>query len=162
MAYKDPENTLVMETSKGTVVIEMRPDLAPGHVEHIKKLAREKFYDGIKFHRVIEGFMIQGGDYENADGTGGEGCRNKYLPDEFAPKLSHTRGMVSMANKGPDTNSSQFFIVQEDATFLDGRHSIIGKVIEGMDVVDKIAGVNIDQADRPIREITIKRAIPAQ
>lgn len=132
---KDPENTLVMETTKGTVVIEMRPDLAPNHVAHIKKLVREKFYDGIVFHRVIEGFMAQTG-CPNGTGTGG----SKYpdLRQEFNAE-PHVRGICSMARAmNPNSANSQFFICFDDARFLDKQYTVWGKVIEGMENVDKI------------------------
>ena len=143
MAYKDPENTLVIETTKGTVVVEMRPDLAPNHVAHIKKLAREGQYDGVVFHRVIEGFMAQTGDVRHGKGdntsragTGGSDYPN--LKQEFS-KEPHTRGVTSMARSNdPDSANSQFFIVFDDATFLDNKYTVWGKVIEGMDNVDKI------------------------
>ena len=134
MTALDPENTLVIETTKGKVVIAMRPDLAPKHVDHIKKLAREGFYDGIVFHRVIEGFMAQTG-CPHGTGTGGSGQK---LKAEFN-KEPHTRGAVSMARASdPDSGDSQFFIVFDDATFLDKQYTVWGKVIEGMDNVDKI------------------------
>ena len=107
--------------------------------------------------RVIDGFMIQGGDYEFANGTGGASYWGDELEDEFSPNLSHVRGAVSMANRGPNTNGSQFFIVQKDAPFLDGRHSIFGQVTKGMDVVDKIATTKADMSDRPLEEIIIER-----
>ncbi len=132
---KDPENTLVLETTKGRVVIEMRPDLAPGHVAHIKKLAREGFYDGIVFHRVIEGFMAQTG-CPNGTGTGG----SKYpdLKQEFNAE-PHVRGTASMARaQNPNSANSQFFICFDDARFLDRQYTVWGKVIEGMDNVDQI------------------------
>jgi peptidylprolyl isomerase len=132
--YKDPENTLVVETSKGPVVIELRPDLAPKHVERIKTLAREGFYDGIVFHRVIDGFMAQTGCPQGT-GTGGSG---KNLKAEFN-KEPHVRGTVSMARAAsPDSGDSQFFICFDDATFLDNQYTAWGNVIEGMDNVDKI------------------------
>ena len=135
MAYKDPENTLVMETSKGTVVIEMRPDLAPGHVAHIKKLAREKFYDGIKFHRVIDGFMAQTG-CPHGTGTGGSSYPD--LEAEFNDE-PHVRGTASMARSSmPNSANSQFFICFEDASFLNRQYTVWGKVIEGMENVDQI------------------------
>ena len=134
MAYKDPENTLVIETTKGKVVIEMRPDLAPGHVEHIKKLAREGQYDGVVFHRVIDGFMAQTGDPQGT-GTGGMG---DLLPAEFS-KEPHVRGVVSMARTNdPNSARSQFFIVFKDSNFLDGPYTVWGKVTSGMEFVDKI------------------------
>lgn len=132
---KDPENTLVMETTKGTVVIEMRPDLAPNHVAHIKKLVREKFYDGIVFHRVIDGFMAQTGCPQ---GTGTGGSQYPDLKQEFNAE-PHVRGTVSMARAmNPNSANSQFFICFDDARFLDKQYTVWGKVIEGMDNVDKI------------------------
>ena len=135
-AYKDPENTLLIETSKGNVVIELRADLAPKHVERIKQLARENFYDGIVFHRVIDGFMAQTGCPQGR-GTGGSAHPN--LPAEFN-KEKHVRGVCSMArSSNPNSANSQFFICFDDATFLDGQYTAWGKVIEGMDNVDKLA-----------------------
>ena len=133
--YKDPENTLVMETTKGKVVIELRPDLAPKHVERIKTLARDKFYDGIVFHRVLEGFMAQTG-CPHGTGTGGSKLGN--LPAEFSAE-PHVRGVCSMArSSSPDSANSQFFICFAKADFLDKQYTVWGKVIEGMDNVDKI------------------------
>jgi peptidylprolyl isomerase len=132
---KDPENTLLMETSKGAVVIALRPDLAPKHVERIKKLVREKFYDGIVFHRVIDGFMAQTGCPK---GTGTGGSKYENLPAEFTGE-THQRGVCSMARaSNPDSANSQFFIVFDDASFLDKKYTVWGQVIEGMDNVDKI------------------------
>ncbi|MEQ1901497.1 MAG: peptidylprolyl isomerase [Devosia sp.] len=133
--YKDPENTLLIETTQGPVVIEMRPDLAPNHVAHIKKLAREGFYDGIVFHRVIDGFMAQTG-CPNGTGTGGSKYPN--LKQEFNAE-PHVRGVASMARaQSPDSANSQFFIVFDDARFLDRQYTVWGKVTSGMDNVDKI------------------------
>ena len=135
-ATKDPENTLIMETTKGRVVIELRPDLAPQHVERIKTLARKGFYDGIKFHRVIEGFMAQTGCPRGV-GTGGSDLPN--LPAEFNSE-KHVRGVCSMArSSNPNSANSQFFICFDDATFLDRQYTAWGKVIEGMENVDKLA-----------------------
>jgi cyclophilin family peptidyl-prolyl cis-trans isomerase len=132
---KDPENTLVIETTKGRVVIAMRPDLAPKHVERIKELARERFYDGVVFHRVIDGFMAQTG-CPHGTGTGGSDKGN--LPAEFSSE-PHVRGVCSMARAAsPNSASSQFFICFDDATFLDKKYTVWGKVIEGMENVDKI------------------------
>lgn len=132
--YANPEDTLVVETTQGTVVIEARPDLAPGHVARIKELAREGFYDGIVFHRVIDGFMAQTG-CPHGTGTGGSG---KKLTAEFNDER-HERGTVSMARAAsPDSGDSQFFICFGDASFLDGQYTAWGKVIDGMDNVDKI------------------------
>jgi len=132
---KDPENTLIMETTKGKVVIQLRPDLAPKHVERLKKLAREGFYDGIVFHRVIDGFMAQTGCPQ---GTGTGGSKYGNLPAEFNAE-PHVRGVCSMARaQNPNSANSQFFICFGDATFLDRQYTAWGKVIEGMENVDKI------------------------
>ncbi len=142
-AIKDPENTLIIETTKGRVVIAMRPDLAPKHVAHIKTLARQGFYDGIVFHRVIEGFMAQTG-CPSGTGTGGSKLPN--LKAEFN-KEPHVRGVCSMArSSSPDSANSQFFICFDDASFLNGQYTAWGKVIEGMDNVDKI------KRGEPVRE----------
>jgi peptidylprolyl isomerase len=134
-AIKDPENTLIMETTKGNVVIALRPDLAPKHVERIKQLAREGFYDGIVFHRVIDGFMAQTGCPQ---GTGTGGSKYGNLPAEFNAE-PHVRGVCSMArSQNPNSANSQFFICFDDATFLDKQYTVWGKVIDGMDNVDKI------------------------
>ncbi len=130
----DPENTLIIETTQGPVKIGLRPDLAPNHVARIKELAREGFYDGTPFHRVIEGFMAQGGD-PTGTGTGGSG---KKLKAEFS-REPHVRGVASMARaQNPDSADSQFFICFDDARFLDGQYTVWGEVIEGMENVDKI------------------------
>jgi cyclophilin family peptidyl-prolyl cis-trans isomerase len=135
MSQADSENTLIIETTKGPIVIEMRPDLAPGHVERIKKLAREGFYDGVPFHRVIDGFMAQTG-CPHGTGTGGSDYPN--LKAEFNAE-PHVRGVCSMARaQSPDSANSQFFIVFDDATFLDKQYTVWGKVVEGMENVDKI------------------------
>ena len=132
---KDPENALILETTQGRVVIEMRPDLAPGHVDRIKMLARENFYDGIVFHRVIEGFMAQTG-CPHGTGTGGSDHGN--LGAEFNAE-PHVRGVCSMARAAsPNSANSQFFICFGDAGFLDNQYTAWGKVIEGMENVDKI------------------------
>jgi peptidyl-prolyl cis-trans isomerase B (cyclophilin B) len=131
----DPENTLVLETTKGHVVIALRPDLAPNHVERIKTLARQGFYDGVPFHRVIEGFMAQTGD---PTGTGAGGSDLPDLKAEFN-REPHVRGTVSMARtSAPHSANSQFFICFDDATFLDNQYTVWGKVVEGMENVDKI------------------------
>lgn len=130
----DPENTLIMETTQGPVTIEMRPDLAPNHVARIKELAREGFYDGVVFHRVIDGFMAQTG-CPHGTGTGGSG---KKLAAEFN-SAKHERGTASMARAAnPDSADSQFFICFEDAPFLNGQYTVWGQVTDGMENVDKI------------------------
>lgn len=134
MTLKDVENTLILETSKGRVVIEMLPDIAPNHVARIKELTREGFYNGIVFHRVIDGFMAQTGCPQGT-GTGGSG---KKLKAEFT-KAPHHRGAVSMARAAsPDSGDSQFFICFDDSSFLNGQYTVWGQVIEGMENVDKI------------------------
>ena len=131
----DPENTLVLETTKGRVVIALRPDLAPNHVERIKTLARQGFYDGVPFHRVIEGFMAQSGD---PTGTGSGGSELPDLKAEFNTE-PHVRGICSMARtNAPNSANSQFFICFDEARFLDKQYTVWGKVVEGMDNVDKI------------------------
>ena len=131
----DPENTLVMETTKGRVVIKLRPDLAPGHVERVKLLAREGFYDGIVFHRVIDGFMAQVG-CPHGTGTGGSSYPD--LKQEFNAE-PHVRGICSMARaQNPNSANSQFFIVFDDARFLDKQYTVWGQVVEGMENVDTI------------------------
>jgi peptidylprolyl isomerase len=130
----DPENLLILETSQGTVVVAMRPELAPRHVDRIRQLAREGFYDGVVFHRVIDGFMAQTGD-PTGTGTGGSGVK---LKAEFSGE-PHVRGTVSMArSQNPDSADSQFFICFEDAPWLNGQYTVWGTVVEGMQNVDKI------------------------
>ncbi|MFZ3005632.1 MAG: peptidylprolyl isomerase [Phenylobacterium sp.] len=129
----DAENTLIMTLESGPVTIKLRPDLAPGHVDRIKELAREGFYDGVVFHRVIPGFMAQGGD---PTGTGSGGSDRPNLTAEFS-KEPHIRGVCSMARTNqPNTANSQFFICFDDAKFLDGQYTVWGEVTEGMDLVD--------------------------
>ena len=129
----DAENTLIMTLESGPVTIKLRPDLAPGHVERIKELAREGFYDGVVFHRVIPGFMAQGGD---PTGTGTSGSDKPNLTAEFS-KQPHVRGVCSMARTNqPNSANSQFFICFDDAKFLDGQYTVWGEVTEGMDLVD--------------------------
>jgi cyclophilin family peptidyl-prolyl cis-trans isomerase len=156
MATADPENTLLIETTQGPVVIELRPDLAPKHVERIKQLAREGFYDGIPFHRVIEGFMAQTGCPKGL-GTGGSSYPN--LKAEFN-REPHVRGVCSMARaQSPDSANSQFFIVFDDATFLDNQYTVWGKVVEGMENVDKIK--RGEPVQNPDRMISVKVAADA-
>ncbi|AEO48260.1 peptidylprolyl isomerase [Rhodospirillum rubrum F11] len=134
----DPENTLYMDLKDGRVVIELRPDLAPKHVERIKLLVRKGFYDGTPFHRVIDGFMVQGGD---PTGTGRGGSDLPDLPAEFSPpsKARHLRGVTSMARTAdPDSANSQFFIMLAPSSHLDGQYTIWGQVTKGMDFVDMI------------------------
>ena len=131
----DAENTLIMTLENGPVTIELRPDLAPGHVDRIKELAREGFYDGVVFHRVIPGFMAQGGD---PTGTGAGGSDKANLKAEFSSE-PHVRGVCSMARTpNPNSANSQFFICFDDATFLDGQYTVWGKVTGGMEYIDAL------------------------
>jgi peptidylprolyl isomerase len=148
----DPENTIVIDVagsnnaSKGQIVIKLRTDLAPQHAERIKTLAREHFYDGVPFHRVIEGFMAQTGDGQNRNGTGGSKYPN--LAAEFS-QVPFKRGIVGMARKGdPNSANSQFFIMFKEASGLNGQYTVIGEVVSGMNVVDKIKrGEPVDKPD---------------
>jgi peptidylprolyl isomerase len=129
------EDTLILTLDTGEVTIRLRPDLAPGHVARIKELVREGFYDGVVFHRVIPGFMAQGGD---PTGTGRGGSDKPNLKAEFS-REPHVRGVCSMARTAnPDSANSQFFICFDDATFLDGQYTVWGEVVEGMDAVDAL------------------------
>ena len=152
----DAENTLIMTLESGPVTIKLRPDLAPGHVERIKELAREGFYDGVVFHRVIPGFMAQGGD---PTGTGTSGSDKPNLTAEFS-KQPHVRGVCSMARTNqPNTANSQFFICFDDAKFLDGQYTVWGEVTEGMDLVDGLPQGEPPRA--PGKIVTMKVAADA-
>lgn len=140
----DPQNTVRMETTKGAVVIALRPDLAPKHVERIKTLVREKFYDNAPFHRVIEGFMAQTGDGDKGNGTG----KSKYpnVPAEFSA-TPFKRGIIGMARASdPNSANCQFFITYADAPHLTGQYTVVGQVVSGMEVVDKL------KRGEPVRE----------
>ena len=147
MVENDPENTLILETTQGNVTIVLRPDLAPNHCARIKELARENFYDGIVFHRVIDGFMAQTGCPQGT-GTGGSG-RN--LSAEFNDE-PHVRGTTSMARSAsPDSADSQFFICFDDSPFLNGEYTVWGRVVDGMENVDKIKrGEPVNDPDKII------------
>lgn len=177
------EKLIEMETNRGTIKIKLFPEIAPKAVENFLTHAENGYYDGIIFHRVIPDFMIQGGDPQGA-GFGGESIWGEPFEDEFSPNAFNIRGALSMANAGPGTNGSQFFIVQnknlhpqmagqmESAGFpaevieaykaggtphLDGRHTVFGQVIDGMDVVDEIANVSVGPQDKPVHDITIDK-----
>lgn len=149
-AAMDKENTLYIDLKDGRVVIEMRPDLAPNHVAQIKKLARAGKYDGVVFHRVIEGFMAQTGDGQRFNGTGGSKYPN--LPAEFS-NVPFKRGIVGMARSSePNSANSQFFITYADASFLNGKYTVVGEVVSGMDVVDKIKrGEPVQDPDKMVK-----------
>jgi peptidylprolyl isomerase len=132
----DRQNAIVIDTTKGRIVIKLRPDIAPQHAERIKQLAREGYYNNVPFHRVIDGFMAQTGDGKNFDGTGGSKYPN--LKAEFS-NVPFKRGIVGMARAGsPDSANSQFFIMYADGSFLNGKYTVVGDVVSGMDVVDKL------------------------
>jgi peptidyl-prolyl cis-trans isomerase A (cyclophilin A) len=142
-----------METSQGTVVLDLYEDLTPITVNNFVALARDGFYDGLIFHRVIEGFMIQGGDPQG-DGTGGPGYT---FEDEIVDGITFEEpGLLAMANSGPDTNGSQFFITVAPTPHLDGLHTIFGRVIDGMDVVRSVSRVETDDQDRPVEPVVIE------
>ncbi|MBQ3230127.1 MAG: peptidylprolyl isomerase [Clostridia bacterium] len=149
---------IVMENG-GVIKLELYHNVAPITVENFVKLANENFYDGLIFHRVISGFMIQGGDPEGT-GIGGPGytIKGEFAVNGVKNDISHVRGVISMARKGNgyDTAGSQFFICHADATYLDGQYAAFGKVIEGMDVVDAIASVETNYNDKPVVDQKIK------
>jgi len=145
----------VLDTRLGVVKLELFASETPITVQNFVKLCKSGFYDGLVFHRVIDGFMIQGG-CPRGDGTGGPGYAIK---DEFVPSLKHgAPGTISMANHGPDTGGSQFFITLAPTPWLDGKHTVFGRVIEGIDVVQSIGKVQIDNHDRPLEAVKIKSA----
>ena len=150
-----PNPIAIIETTMGTIKLELFADRTPTTVENFVKLCKNGFYNGLTFHRIIDGFMIQGG-CPRGDGTGGPGYKIK---DEFVSGLRHKDpGVLSMANAGPNTGGSQFFITLAPAPWLDGKHTIFGKVVEGMDVVQAIGKVKTDNKNRPLKEVKINRA----
>ena len=155
MANKNSGTTVVLETNQGDITLKMYNDM-PITTGNFVKLVKEGFYDGLIFHRVIDGFMIQGGD-PKGDGTGGPGYK---IQDEFthAGGNMNNGGTISMANAGPNTGGSQFFINLADNNFLDTKHPAFGEVIKGMDVVDRIGKVQTAQNDKPISEVKIIKA----
>ncbi len=140
----------VIKTEEGYITLRLFPEQTPKTVENFIGLVKQKKYTGNVFHRVIKNFMIQGGDYENQNGTGGKSIWGRPFEDEFSEELKHKRGVISMANAGANTNGSQFFITQRASHHLDGKHTVFGEVIEGMEVVDKIAGIKTDTMGRPV------------
>ncbi len=143
----EPLPQVTLHTNKGAIVVELAEDDAPNTVANFVSLAEKGFYNGVVFHRVLADFMIQGGD-PTGTGSGGPGY---VIADEFSPRLRHARGVISMANAGPNTGGSQFFITHVACPHLDGKHAVFGRVVEGMDVVDSIR-----QGDR-IEKITVDR-----
>ena len=144
---------VLLKTSMGDITIQLYDDM-PKTAGNFRDLVEKGFYNGVIFHRVIDGFMIQGGD-PTGTGSGGPGYT---IDDEFAESNRNFRGTISMANAGPNTGGSQFFINLVDNSFLDDKHPAFGKVIEGMDVVDEIGRVKTDSNDRPLEEVVIVRA----
>ena len=164
MSEQNPVATITMQNG-GVIKVELYPDVAPNTVKNFIHLANSGFYDGVIFHRVIEGFMIQGGDPDGA-GTGGPGyrIRGEFSNNRHENDLSHQRGVISMARQGNpyvpasayNTAGSQFFIMHADNDFLDGDYAAFGKVVEGMDIVDAIASCATDASDRPLEEQTME------
>jgi cyclophilin family peptidyl-prolyl cis-trans isomerase len=147
-----PNPVATLETNMGTIKLELFADQTPTTVDNFVKLSKKGFYNGLTFHRVIAGFMLQGG-CPRGDGTGGPGYTIK---DEFTSKLRQSApGTLSMANAGPNTGGSQFFITLAATPWLDGKHTVFGKVIEGMDVVKAIGTTKTDKNDRPLKEVKI-------
>eukprot|EP00123_Amoebidium_parasiticum_P006985 comp17797_c0_seq1/m.17868 comp17797_c0_seq1/g.17868 ORF comp17797_c0_seq1/g.17868 comp17797_c0_seq1/m.17868 type:complete len:167 (-) comp17797_c0_seq1:705-1205(-) len=160
MAGGEQPPFVVLETSMGKVVIELYWNETPRTCRNFSELARRKYYDGVKFHRIIKDFMIQGGD-PTGTGRGGESIYGGKFQDECTPKLKHTgAGILSMANSGPNTNGSQFFITLAPTAHLDGKHTIFGRVSTGLAVVNRIGLVETDSKDRPIDDVKILRAYP--
>jgi peptidylprolyl isomerase len=154
MTAPAPGKIARLETNMGTIRIALAPDM-PITAGNFEKLVKEGYYNGIIFHRVISGFMLQGGDPKGT-GTGGPGYA---IPDEFTSHNQNDRGTISMANAGPNTGGSQFFINLVDNNFLDDKHPVFGKVIEGMDVVDKIGKTKTGHGDRPLKDVVIVKAV---
>ena len=147
--------TAVLDTTMGVIKLELFATETPITAQNFMKLCKSGFYDGLIFHRVIDGFMIQGG-CPRGDGTGGP---DYAIKDEFVPSLRHSApGMLSMANHGPDTGGSQFFITLAPTPWLDGKHTLFGKVVEGFEVVQSIGKVQTDSRDRPLEAVKIKSA----
>ena len=158
--FKEKKDMVVIEMENGKKIeLELYPETAPETVANFEKLVKSGFYDGLIFHRVIKGFMIQGGCPEGT-GMGGPGwpIKGEFASNGVKNDLKHTRGVISMARSMmPDSAGSQFFIMHEDAPYLDGKYAAFGKVVEGMDTVDEIANVKTDRNDRPLEEQKIKK-----
>jgi len=149
---KNSKNIVVLETNQGTIELKMFPDIAPLAVENFTTHAANGYYDGLIFHRVIKDFMIQGGD-PTGTGTGGTSIWNKEFVNEYAPNVVFDKPyMLAMANHGPNTNGSQFFITTKATPWLNGGYTIFGEVVSGQDVVDKIENTKTARADRPVSE----------
>ncbi len=151
---------ITFETSFGIIKVELYPEIAPITVSNFVNLVSKGFYDGLIFHRVIEGFMIQGGCPQGT-GTGGSGTniKGEFTKNNVANDLVHTKGVISMARaQNPNSASSQFFLMHQNSPHLDGHYAAFGKTIEGLEIIDKIATVKVDRMDRPFEDITIDKA----
>jgi len=156
-AKNDTSTVAVIQTTMGTIEIELFADKAIRTVQNFVGLAEKKYYDGVIFHRVIDNFMIQGGD-PTGTGMGGESIWGKPFEDEVKTGLKHSsEGILSMANAGPNTNGSQFFITLKATTWLDGKHTVFGQVIKGMDVVKNIGKVKTNQSDKPLTNVVMEK-----
>ncbi len=152
------DTNVVFETTKGKIEFKLFPEFAPKTVENFVGLVNKGYYNGIVFHRVIKNFMIQGGD-PTGTGRGGESFWGGKFKDEFAPGVVFDRsGILAMANAGPNTNGSQFFITTKPTPWLNGKHTIFGEVVDGFDVISAIENTDVNGRDRPIYEIRIKKA----
>ena len=148
----------LIQTNMGNITVELYEKRAPITAKNFVDLAKRGYYDGLFFHRVIKDFMIQGGD-PRGNGTGGEAADGGTIPDEFHEELTHVKGALSMANAGPNTGGSQFFIIQagNGTPHLNGKHSVFGRVTEGLEVVDAIAGVPADGKDKPLNDVIMNK-----
>ena len=151
-------NHVVFETTEGKIVFALKPEIAPKACENFVGLVQKGYYDGVSFHRVIRGFMIQGGD-PSGTGRGGQSIFGKSFEDEFKPNIVFDKaGLLAMANAGPNTNGSQFFITTVSTPHLNGRHTIFGEVVEGMNVVRKIENSEVDMRSKPQKQQLILKA----
>lgn len=158
----EKQTVAVIQTNMGTIEIELFADKTPKTVENFVGLANKGYYNGVIFHRVIDKFMIQGGD-PTGTGRGGESFWGGKFNDEIVPELKHeSEGILSMANAGPNTNGSQFFITLVATPWLDGKHTVFGKVIKGMDIVRAIGKVQTNQQDRPLKDVVMEKVIIEQ
>lgn len=153
MAVKTTPYLHITVKNFGDIVVKLFPDDAPNNVNNIVNLAKAGKYDGLTFHRIIKGFVIQGGD-PNGDGTGNLGAT---YDDEITPNHMHLKGTVALANSGPNTNGSQFYVCLTDIPHLNGKYTIIGETVQGIDVVDKIGSVKTNQSDMPLTPVVMEK-----
>ena len=152
------EEVVTLHTNYGDISFKFFPEVAPKAVYSFKALAKDGRYDGTIFHRVINNFMIQGGDYTNFNGTGGASAYGEEFDLEISDYLTNIEGSVAMANRGPGTNGSQFYINQINNNYLDGNYTVFGQVYEGMDIVNAIAGVQTGANDKPLKDVILESA----